>query len=962
MLVDYKRGSEWRKCDLHFHTPSSYDYKDKSISNEKIIEELKANKISVVAVTDHHFIDIERIKRLRELAGEDLTVLAGIELRSELGGSESIHFIGIFPENSSLEEIWIKMQGQLDISPANITKIGNDKVYTVLEKASSCIHDLDGIVSIHAGQKSNSIENIKNNNKNNPYKDWQKEKISEHIDIFEIARPEEDPESYKTIVFPKIGQNKPVIICSDNHDIKQYSFKANCWIKTDPTFEGLKQIIREPEDRVYIGEIPHKIDLVNKNKTKYLNKISIKSDTNNSKNNDIWFDNEIEFNNNLIAIIGNKGKGKSALAEIVGLLGNSKNSKYFSFLNKDKFKKNRLANNYVAKIQWMDDSSSSMNLMEEPNLQELERVKCIPQSYLDLLCTSLNKEFQNEIDNVVFSHIDYAEKKYYKNLNDIIVYKTSYIDKQIDYNRKEIRDINKIIIDYEDKLKSDYSKNLENKLNLIIEEIRSHYSIKPEKIKKPDKKELMKEEQKKLYYNLSRLNEETKQIEEQIKIKTNDLAVINKKIDRLNIIKESINSIKRIYENLKNNLNSEEFLEINLEEIIKIDLNISKINDVFKSLKKQKNKLSQLLDKNVYNLSKEEIYNSNLYKILEEKQKNKKDIQNKLNEPIQKYQKYLEEFGQWKLIFKNKNLEKKILKKEKISLQKEIPLLLSEEKEKRNELVKDLFKFMNEKIMIYKTLYNPIIQFIKQEQDKNEYMELNFSTEIMLENDFDEQFLSFIDRNRKGTFQGVIESQKLIKEIVQKYDFKNIEELINFLNEIIEKLESEEISGEKKKRAIESQLIQSKTKNDIYNFLYSLEYLKIDYRLKWGDKLIEYLSPGERGIVLLLFYLLIDKSDVPLIIDQPEDNLDNESIYNLLVKYIKQAKNKRQIFIVTHNPNLAVVCDAEQIIYCDLDKQNKYKISYETGSIENPKIKEKIINVLEGTKPAFSNRQNKYEL
>jgi hypothetical protein len=959
MSVDYQRGSEWRKCDLHFHTPSSYDYKDKSITDEKIIEELKANKIGIVAVTDHHFIDIKRIKKLRELAGEDLTVLAGIELRSELGGSESIHFIGIFPENFDLNNIWTTLQGKFTNLLENASNRNDDKIYFDLKEVAQVVHkDLGGIVSIHAGAKSNTIENITNSL---PYKQTLKADILKDIDICEIGKPE-DQKNYKTIVFPKIGQNKPVIICSDNHDIKNYSLKANCWIKAAPTFEGLKQIILEPEDRVYIGEIPPKIDLVNKNKTKYLNKISIKNDAKISKNKDIWFDNEIEFNNNLIAIIGNKGKGKSALAEIIGLLGNSKNFKYFSFLNKDKFKKNKLANNYVAEIKWMDGSVFHRNLMDEPNLQELERVKCIPQSYLDLLCTSLDEQFQNEIDNVVFSHIDYAEKKDYKNLNDIIVYKTSYIDKQIDDNRKEIRYINKIIIDYEDKLKPDYSKNLENKFNLIIEEIRSHCSIKPEKIKKPDEKELMKYEQKKLYDDLSKLNKETKQIEEQIKIKTNALVLINKKIDRLNIIRESINDIKRIYEEIKENLNLEEFLEINLEEIIKIDLNISKINDVFQFLEKQKNELSLLLDKNIYNSAKEDIKNDNLYKILEEKQKNKKDIQNKLNEPAQKYQKYLEEFGQWKLIFKNKNYEKKILKKERLSLQKKIPLLLSKEKEKRNELVKKLFKFLDEKIMIYKTLYSPIIQFIMQEQGKNKYMELNFSTEIMIEHDFNEKFLSFIDRNRKGTFQGIIESQKLIKEIVQKYDFKNIEELINFLNEIMEKLESEEVNGENKERAIESQLIQSKTKNDIYNFLYSLEYLKIDYRLKWGDKLIEDLSPGERGIVLLLFYLLIDTSDVPLIIDQPEDNLDNESIYNLLVKYIKQAKNRRQIFIVTHNPNLAVVCDAEQIIYCDLDKQNKYKISYETGSIENPKIKEKIINVLEGTKPAFSNRQNKYEL
>ena len=90
--------------------------------------------------------------------------------------------------------------------------------------------------------------------------------------------------------------------------------------------------------------------------------------------------------------------------------------------------------------------------------------------------------------------------------------------------------------------------------------------------------------------------------------------------------------------------------------------------------------------------------------------------------------------------------------------------------------------------------------------------------------------------------------------------------------------------------------------------------------------------------------------------------MDNESIYYLLVRYIKQAKSKRQIFVVTHNPNLAVVCDPEQVVYCDLDKKDQYRVSYTTGSIENYVIKQKIIDVLEGTKPAFRNRQYKYDL
>ena len=88
--------------------------------------------------------------------------------------------------------------------------------------------------------------------------------------------------------------------------------------------------------------------------------------------------------------------------------------------------------------------------------------------------------------------------------------------------------------------------------------------------------------------------------------------------------------------------------------------------------------------------------------------------------------------------------------------------------------------------------------------------------------------------------------------------------------------------------------------------LFSLIYLRPRYALKLGSKSLPELSPGERGVLLLIFYLLVDLDDAPLIIDQPEENLDSESIYKLLVPCIKLAKNRRQIIVVTHKLLLKV--------------------------------------------------------
>ncbi|MCI4624815.1 MAG: AAA family ATPase, partial [Candidatus Magnetoovum sp. WYHC-5] len=178
---------------------------------------------------------------------------------------------------------------------------------------------------------------------------------------------------------------------------------------------------------------------------------------------------------------------------------------------------------------------------------------------------------------------------------------------------------------------------------------------------------------------------------------------------------------------------------------------------------------------------------------------------------------------------------------------------------------------------------------------------------------------------------------------------------------IIDHLECNMRSEKKEKRKIGAQI--KNNISDFYNFLFSIDYIVPKYELKYGEDgntELSKLSPGEKGALLLTFYLLIDRDDIPIIIDQPEDNLDNQTVYKLLVKYIKLAKKRRQIIIVTHNPNLAVVCDAEQIIYTKIYKANKNAVYYITGSIENPTMNEHIINILEGTMPAFKNRDAKY--
>lgn len=88
--------------------------------------------------------------------------------------------------------------------------------------------------------------------------------------------------------------------------------------------------------------------------------------------------------------------------------------------------------------------------------------------------------------------------------------------------------------------------------------------------------------------------------------------------------------------------------------------------------------------------------------------------------------------------------------------------------------------------------------------------------------------------------------------------------------------------------------------------------------------------------------------------------MDNETVYNLLVGVITRAKQHRRVVMVTHNANLAVACDAEQVIVCSMERDGSNKISYEAGAIEELNLNQSVVNILEGTKPAFENRRRKY--
>lgn len=166
--------------------------------------------------------------------------------------------------------------------------------------------------------------------------------------------------------------------------------------------------------------------------------------------------------------------------------------------------------------------------------------------------------------------------------------------------------------------------------------------------------------------------------------------------------------------------------------------------------------------------------------------------------------------------------------------------------------------------------------------------------------------------------------------------------------------------GEKLSQHMPAQTNRREWARKVVAWLYGTDHIQVGYGLQYDRVDIERLSPGTRGIVLLLLYLAIDaEDDRPLIIDQPEENLDPQSVFDELVPVFREAKKRRQIIVVTHNANLVVNTDVDQVIVaqCGAHRPGHLPdISYESGGLESQTIRSAVCAILEGGERAFRER------
>lgn len=635
MINTFERGSEWRKWDMHLHSYFTYlNNNFSNISKDDYIQKIVDSDIKVVGLTNYFNFKDEDYELKKDLEKKGICVFLNLELRLAYQNKEDdcCDFHIIFDNSVPKEQISMLLSN-LDVSLNGQTKkacllsstselnnsvVELDKLVETLENPSLCLKNKYLLGFLSRGKGNSRTSSVF-------------EKIYEKTN-FIIHSSDNEENLIRDREF-WLKYNRPLLQSSDAHCENQIGTKFS-WIKADTTFEGLKQIQQEPEGRVCIEDKPQILLNVSKNKTKYIDKLSIKPISGYSGTYGKWFNNEISFNKELVAIIGNKGNGKSAIADIIANCCDCHEQQYFSFLNENKFRDGKIAQNFEATVTFESGTEYSKKLNTTDIIENHPLVKYLPQGYFESICNDLQKEenLKKEIENVVFQYIDEAEKLGTASFYELISKKTETTNEQIEVLKGKLKQINREIIDLEVKENKSYLASLESAVNQKNEELNALEE--PKDVSEPasdtEESKIIMEELTKFQNSqkglLAKINEEK---EKQINL-AQVLEDIRNFKTRLENLAEFVNSFKKDNKELLSSLG------LNVDEIVKFEISKDKLDSLLLQKNQEYDEINNIL-------SSDNTDESSLTKQLEDINKNIETCEQKLEGPQKAYQAYLKQ-------------------------------------------------------------------------------------------------------------------------------------------------------------------------------------------------------------------------------------------------------------------------------------------------------------------------------
>lgn len=985
------RGSIWRRWDLHVHTPASIRQEYGGPTGwDHYLADLAAlpPDIAVLGINDYLFIDGYRRVRDEHERGNlpNLKlILPVIEFRiDKFSGTDSklrrVNYHVIFSNDLTPDQIQTEFLNTLTADYVLSEHERWNRVVNrdTLEEFGQRVLDNEpalkhaNISALEAGfnNLNFSITQIEEKLANtalackyltaigmNEWSDmrWlqssaEKRSLIERVDFVLTASdtPERCTDARTKLTAQHV--NNRLLHASDAHhftDSDQPNRIGHChtWIKADTTFAGLRQVRRAPDDRIFLGISPPKVILVHDHPKKFLKQIDVHRNPGSALA-EQWFDNTVPLNPDLVAIIGNKGMGKSALTDIIALTSNSDAPpERYGFLTEHKFRDRRenKAKHFTATITWASAETSTPRTLDE-HVPEgtIPQVRYIPQHYFEDLCneTSNAALLQRELRGVIFSNLTSQQRGRYTDLDELLTAHTAEAERRIDELRGELRTTNREIVTLERELSTRRRKELEDLLQQQEGALAAHDANKPLPEPPPATPR-----------------------------STLALDAARQTIDARNAaITQQEHSLQDLYElqiiatNVTARLQTLQDMIARTAASTTDDL--QRLGLTFPQLLPTNLTLAPLGESANAIATAIASADARLSTLHEERAAAQRTVvaeQETLDAPARAYQQYLDRLRTWET--------QRAGITGTTSAPGTIEYLKARLTTTRNAQAERLDTLGAERITItraiheqlvritafQRTLYGPVADRLASHEIVRAQLNVNFAAKLV-DTGLATEFTKRINRTTIGSYR----EEHAMRDQLVEYDLNATDDVIRFLETTTKRLHHNQFAEAGDIEDVQRQLRKGEDPESIYNYLYSLTYLEPRYALRINDRELAQLTPGERGSLLLVFYLVIDQDDRPLIIDQPEENLDNQSVFELLVPCIREAKERRQLIMVTHNPNLAVVCNAEQVIWCKINKDTDHAVTYTTGSIENPEINKHVVDVLEGTWPAFTDRGGKY--
>ncbi|MFE3847257.1 TrlF family AAA-like ATPase [Flavobacterium sp. LB3P45] len=927
--IQYK-GTRWFKCDLHLHTTASACFQEQTITAEAWVNRAIEQGLNCVAVTDHNTgLSINDIKAAA--LGTGLIVFPGVEITCD---TSKIHILILFDVNKTTDDIndflikcginrddFGKQDTHTSKNIFDVAEIGNNDGALVIP---AHIDEYNGLGSI-------SVANIKKfydldyiNAVQVVHKDFTSRSLvtagnaelkTSLNDYYSNPTPAIDEATIKewhTPVKYALDSNLAILTFSDNpHEPKNSKHglwgigSHFTWIKMDevPTLEGLRQAFLLPEFRIKnefdSPSLPYQMpDL-------WIKSIQI-------SNTEITHGTEplkLDFSPQLNTIIGGRGSGKSSVLRFLRGLFNR---------TADLMELNEIMNDHNDFYK-RQSSKNKKGILNENSIIEIEFIR---NKLLHKFKSSDITNSQNQKIEIVRQDTDTGEWELITDIgySDFFEFE-HYSQKQIYEIAQEPNALRERIdsaIEGVEKLKSDR----EIVRNLFLEKsasIRTADSLVAGKGK----------------------------IETTIK----DLDTSIKKLQQSGIAdiltaKEKFNTHEDVFTSFTSELTTrEESLESLLEPLELPDIDFNKFE------------LKHSVELAI--ASKSVIEGMSIIKDEIEKQKLaiaklRLDFETAVAASTWKI-----DFTANKTSFEAKKLELEadgindIANFEKFTIDKnalEIELQSINDKEaervievrQRSEMQEGYLDISKEisrkrKEFVTATLHDDKIKInIKSLRNRNDYIQrLRFI--LQKDTEFEKDLEALADKCFYGNVEtNIVQVRKIFVDLKNGLD---VEGISGYFKGLVGRISNAQI--------------------DEIELLFPEDDIEVQYKPNPAAtfKSLSTASAGQKTTAILTFILSYGKS--PLILDQPEDDLDNRLVYELIVDRLKQAKNQRQIIVVTHNANIPVNGDAEFII--SMNSESKALEVLYSGTVEQPHIKKEICDVMEGTEQAFDMRSKRYK-